>query len=139
MKKQLLWILAFAVIILGVVIGYQQYNKPHREAADESPAVSITAAELLNLFQNDENQANTLYLNKVLEVKGVVSGISEQDKQNLTVFLETGNEPSVISCEISPNQIPDPLPTPGDQVIVKGICTGYTMDVVLVRCTIINQ
>jgi DNA replicative helicase MCM subunit Mcm2 (Cdc46/Mcm family) len=139
MKTKQILLIALSVIAIGAVIAYLQYNKPHREAADEQAAFSLSANELFNDFQTDETSSNAKYLNKIIEVNGVVTEVTQPSPENLTVMLETGNEPSVIACEISPGQVPNPLPTPGDQVILKGICTGYTMDVVLVRCSIKNQ
>lgn len=133
MKK----VIISAVVILalvGVAI-YFVYNKPHRsiETADES----IDAEALVAAFDQSENDANKRFLDKVIEVKGKVKEVVKQDGGYILMLGEDGSIGSV-SCTLNPEQ--DSVAfglKAGDEVVVRGICTGFLLDVVLINCRVV--
>lgn len=131
MRRILLGILALLLLFGGAWV-YMQYNKPHREASSEAPHASMSAEELYNAYTEDESLADSLWLDKVLAIKGTVRAYSTG--QEPTLYMEAGNDLGLVVCTFSSNNVPKELPKAGDMVRVKGICAGYTMDVVLVRC-----
>ena len=70
MKKsiKIILIIAVAAIVSGSYIAYRMWNKPHADAA-ELPGIKISAQELVEAFENNEELANQTYLSKVVEVK----------------------------------------------------------------------
>lgn len=59
-----------AVIVAGILLaGWLYYNKPHRSVT-ESDFLTVQATDLFAAYQNNEEQANHQYLNKVLGGKG---------------------------------------------------------------------
>ena len=131
----------FIVLILGlitVLLAYKMYNKPHINVANSSANIILTANKIVNDFISDENAANTKYLEKIIEVKGVISKREIENGKGI-ITLKTNDEFGSVLCHLSEvasknvNAIKE-----GDVVSVKGICTGYLMDVVLVKCEIIN-
>ena len=71
-------------------------------------------------------------LNKVIEVTGMVQDILE-DTSGVTVTLQTASGIFGVKCQMDKNENTSGVGK-GKQVKLKGICTGYLMDVVLVRC-----
>ena len=132
LKKILPYIIL--VLLLGGVYGYLQYNKGHKMAKDVNADVVISPQELLSAFEKDEMAANKLYLDKVLEVEGIIKSINNSDT-GASIHLDTGNSMSDIICEMEPNLQTDKLQA-GQKIKIKGFCTGKLMDVVLVRCTL---
>lgn len=97
--------------------------------------LQASASALLTAFEMDEASANTQYLDKVVQVSGVVRSSSRDDAGNVSVVLQTDNEMSGIICQL--DELTEHARTdfkPGEQVVFKGKCTGFLMDVVLVRC-----
>lgn len=132
MKKYLWLVLLLAV--LGGGYGYYQYNRPVASLEDKEADVILSAPDLLKAFESNEAEANKNYLEKVIEVKGEVVKI-EGDSTKKSVYLNTGNEMSAVICEMEAGADTEGV-TAGSSVVVKGKCTGYLMDVVLVQSVI---
>ena len=131
----------FGILLLfffGAIIGYKIYNKPHVNVAQEKAAISSTASVLLEAFSADETAANLKYLGKIIQVKGVISKIEIVNKKG-SISLETEALFGSVLCTLTPEES---LSTKelkiGQEILLKGICTGFLMDVVLVKCIIKN-
>jgi hypothetical protein len=136
MKKLLIALVAIGVI--GGVVAYQIYNKPHRDIDAEKPVASVSADDLFSAFDADEAAANTSYLDQVIEVSGTVDEITEDADGNTVVILmaETAIMGGV-SATIDPS-ITEFSASPGDALKIKGRCTGMLMDVVLTNCFLVK-
>ncbi len=132
MKKTL--IVGLLAVLIAAFIGYKVYNKPHRKLGDE-PGIAIKADALLESFIRDEAAANLAYLDKVLEVDGIVSSISINQDGKQVIYLETNDPLFGISCTL--DQSVDALDI-GESVTIKGFCKGYLSDVVLTSCKIVE-
>ena len=135
MKKLILITLAAAVI--AAIVGFLLYNKPHRDTASATSDFIVEAPALLQEFTSNETAANQKYLDKVVAVKGKVKLISADDEGNVNLILDANDTMAGVICTIpkadaaSAKGIKE-----GDEVIVKGVCTGVLMDVVLIRCVV---
>ena len=118
------------ILLLTAFIGYRLYNKPHRKANTE-PFISIQASELFNSFAENEVEANENYLDKVIEVHGVISSISLNQDGALVIVLQSSDPLFGVSCTLEKTSKDF---TVGDTIHLKGICKGYLSDVVLTDC-----
>jgi DNA/RNA endonuclease YhcR with UshA esterase domain len=135
-EKIIIVILIFG--ILGAFVGYKIYNKPHIDVAEKLADISISANEILSEFAADETTANTKFLDKIVAVKGVILE-TRIEKEKGIITLKTNDDFGSILCHLSAKSTKkmDKLKV-GKIVIVKGICTGYLMDVILVKSEITN-
>ena len=134
-KKKFLKIslLLFLIItVTGGFVGYKMWNKPHRNVA-AARSITVTAATLAAGYESNETSANAQYLDKVLEVNGEVATVSANQKGKTVITLK-GSDMSGIICTVE-GALTATI-KPGAAVVIKGICTGYLTDVVLVRCII---
>lgn len=137
MKIRNVLILLFVAVIIGGVIGYRQYNKPHRDLMSEQVSAQMTAQELFSAFEEDETTANEQYLDEMVEITGTIEKVNiEQEKS--TIQLQTDDMMAGIICEFEAGALKN-IPSEGDTITVRGICTGKLMDVVLVRCILMNS
>jgi len=127
--------LVAALGLLGGMFGYMQFNKTLDNTADLDADKKISAQELFSEFETDENTANKNYLDKIIEVTGTVASTKNEDGKT-NIYLETEDMLANIFCQME-NQL-EIIPNDGDQVTIKGVCTGYLTDVVLVRSVIIE-
>ncbi|MBK6635099.1 MAG: hypothetical protein IPG38_13015 [Chitinophagaceae bacterium] len=99
-KKIIAWALSIVLLITvtGAVIGYKMYTKPHRNV-EQVKAVQLSAIELATAYENNEAEANTQYLDKVLEVKGEITEISKNQKGEPVITLK-GTDMSGIICTL---------------------------------------
>ena len=127
MKKYIYIILVLAII--GGLIGYKMVNKSHVETK------GVTAEFVLKpAYDLDEAAADTKYLDKILEVKGNVKAINEVENGG-SISLDTGNDMASVTCEFESKDAVNGIKI-GDEVTVKGFCSGKLMDIVLVRCSL---
>lgn len=136
-RKKILLFAGVLVCLLAGGTGYYLYNKPRTSAAETSTDDSVTAKELYGTFAKDEPTANKLYVNKVLEVSGTVMQV-DKNGQEVTVLLSGGGrDAGGVNCSLSANTTAD-LPKSGESIRIKGLCTGFLMDVSLVDATILT-
>jgi len=126
-----------SLLILILVAAISQFNKDHVDVKKEKASMIIEIDEMLTNFKNDEDNANKKYTDKIIQLKGVISEISTQDG-NATVTLDSPNFDANIICSF---QSEDNLKIlkfkAGDEIFLKGICTGYLLDVVVVKCVLL--
>lgn len=134
-----LWLVGTIVLAFVAGVGLFLYNLPQRAVATEAPAFRLTARELVALYSREEKQANDLYLDQVLEVTGPVGEILTGSSGESTLILREEGEMFGVSCTLDGSQ-PEVVRqlAQGQTVTVKGLCTGMLMDVVLVRCVLLE-
>ena len=113
-----------------------------RKPADLSEAdafETIAAPDLYALYSKYEDSANKKYLSKVIEVKGTVVEIDNQPDSLITILLGDPLQSGRVSCLLDNKQTAAATKIlRGDFVKVKGICTGFLMDVELNRCVLVK-
>jgi len=136
--KKTIWI-ALAVVILGIIaaifIWLYTFRKADLSVASQKAEIEISSTDLLKKFESNEESANTAYLGKVIIVSGTIDKITE-DSTNISVFLKNPDEIAGVICGFNKTMIDKTTIKPGDAIRVKGICTGYLMDVVLNKCSV---
>lgn len=133
------WLLLVGLLgLFGGGYGYYMYNKPVESLENVRSDHEIAAKDLLAKYEIDESKANELYLDQVLEVSGEVAKIEAEEGGKTSIYLDTGSMMSSIICELDDRSSANGISV-GDNVTIKGLCSGYLMDVVLVRSIIINQ
>ncbi|MDI9320397.1 MAG: hypothetical protein QM530_07990 [Phycisphaerales bacterium] len=124
-----------ALLLITAVAGavyYYVMHKPHKDVNDEK-ALTITAVQLFSEFVANEQGANTKYLNKALEVSGVVASIEENQDKHRYIVLKTEDALNGIMCTMRSD---DFNAKAEDNISVKGFCSGFVGDVKLTDCVI---
>lgn len=134
MKKFLVLFLAFAFCI-AVGLGYYLFNKKSASIDQLETELTVKAGELVHQFEDDEETANAVFLEKVIEVNGrMINSVIENGVR--TIYLDGGGTLGSVLCQMEDFQ-EDALV--GQSLTIKGICSGYLMDVVLIKCKIIHS
>lgn len=120
--------------------GYKEYNRKPADVAGITPAVKLSADEIVNQYDSDEAKANRLYLGKTIQVSGTITEIINQQDTLVNVLMGDASSMHKVSCLLEPEYIGAIKEyNVGRQIIIKGICTGYLMDVELNRCVIVKD
>lgn len=130
------------LLLLTVVILLFLFLRRNRSSETPNPTmvweqeteVQIKAVDLFNAFIHDEAGANEQYLNKVVEVEGVVTTVRKE--QGITSILLRSKDPAYgVRCRLDrqPNG-ESPEYEIGQNVRFKCICNGYVQDVELMQC-----
>ncbi len=137
MKKKIF--LALVLTVLGAAaFGFYLFNKPHQSIASDKPDFQLKSAAIIGEFETDENSANKKFNGKVIEVTGVVSEKTKDAQGKLNVTLQ-GEDIAGIGCVFEPAaQAKAATLSEGQEVKIKGVCTGILMDVVMVDCVVVE-
>jgi len=126
------WIILF--IILGA-IGYFLYQLKTGTVEHQQPAYQLTATELLAAYQEDEQKANEQFLGKLIEVRGAINLLNQEDG---FIYLGEPTAAATISCTLDSSlKSSIRLLKAGDTVSIKGFCTGYLIDVQINRAQLL--
>lgn len=137
MKAKKIILILSLLIFIGGFIAYKMYNKPHVNVAETFSDVFLEAVKIVDDFSSDEIMANTTYLDKIVQVSGIINSIKTENETVIVALA--GNSFGDVLCYLSEesktkvNTLKE-----GQRVTLKGICTGFLLDVVLVKCALIN-
>lgn len=135
--KKSYWI-GIPLLIAGLGwYGVQQWNKAPESLANTPPSHVLEAQELLNKFQKNTVQSNQLFLNQIIQISGTCLKVESQGDTVRYVYMSSEGNGDVL-CQLESKQ--GPLPSKGDAIQCKGVCTGYddlTGGVLMNRCVLI--
>ena len=138
--KPFVKIALFVVIIIalgGIFAALYLYNLKPQDLQKAKPHYSISAVDFQKAFDENEKAASARYINKILDVSGTIASVKSGEKNTFNVALETGNELSTIICTF--HSIKDTtILRPGNQIIIRGVCSGFLMDVLLNNCVVVK-
>ena len=124
-RKKITLIMFVLVIVIGFCYAFYVWNKPARNVAKEA-GIKITATAIFDSFTNNETGANALFLNKAIEVTGKVTEVKLNQAGETVGDLKSYDPVFGVNCTLK--QYPGKM-AKGDNIIFKGICTGYLSDV----------
>jgi polyisoprenoid-binding protein YceI len=135
MKKKLIiiGILLLIVAMVGFLVVKMMYKKAERNLENEN-AIVVNNIELVKAYQANEANANTLYLNKTIEVSGIVSIVEKTENQTSVTLSTADSLPKVIAIFSSSQNI-----LVNDSVVLKGICTGFLSNVLINNAILVSS
>lgn len=134
--KILLGVVIF-IGLVGVGAGIYLFRMPHKDLAKAKPDYVITAVDLQKAFEDNEKDATTKYVKKILEVSGVVVEVKTGEAGALNVTLKSGSDMSSVICTLAAGSDQAAF-AQGNQVKLRGECSGYLMDVLLNNCVLVR-
>lgn len=123
--------------LAGIITGIYFYNLRNKNLLKEKPDYTITAEELQKAFESDENASTSKFVNKIVEVTGVISSIEKGENDAFNVALKTGSSMSSVICTFPGDSGISGL-APGQTVTLRGECSGFLLDVLLNNCVLIR-
>ena len=145
MKKKWLaiaGILAGLGIMLGLIVYFFVFNKPHTDYSKSKPEFELLASTLFDEFRANPEASATKYNGRVLAISGELNGVEQTDSLTIAVFSFEegmfGNEG--VRCTMIPEHSEEILSIPpATNVTLKGLCTGYNdTDVILEHCSVVK-
>jgi hypothetical protein len=88
-------------------------------------------------FEDSEAAASAKYINKIIEVSGSIASVTKSDSNNVNISLKSSNDLSSVICTIA-SADPSKYKT-GDELTIRGECSGFLMDVLLNNCAIVQK
>lgn len=110
MKRKLIILIA---ILLLAFAGYKYIYQEHRDIQKEAAEFVLASTTIANDFSQNTTEAEKKYLNKTIEISGVVTEINQKD-------LTLNNR---IFCQF--NDTRNNTLNINDPITIKGRCIGY--------------
>ena len=126
------------IALSGILAALYMYNLKHTDMAKAKPDFVITASALQKAFEDDETAASTRYINKILEVTGTIALVKPAENNVLSISLVTGSDFSFVICTFPAIADPSKFRT-GDEITLRGECSGFLLDVLLNNCAVIVE
>jgi hypothetical protein len=133
-KIALFFVLIIAIV--SILIGLSMYFKKHSDLATTKPDYVITATALQKEFEDNEKSASEKYITKILEVSGNVASVTQADSSNINISLKTESDLSSVICTFAGKDL-SKFKT-GEDLKIRGECSGFLMDVLLNNCAVIK-
>jgi len=129
MKKIILILIIIFAIAASVYYYTFVYSNTHHRDAQAETSIVISADSLVAAYQANEQKANTIYLNKALEVTGRILSIDKDQVNHITILMGKADVFSNVSITLlSVQPITQKV---GEIITVKGVCTGNLSDVII--------
>ena len=141
MKLYIKIALGFVVFIAlaGILAALYMFNLKHTDMAKARPDFTITSTVLQKAFEDNETAASKLYINKILEVTGKIASVKPPaENKFISISLITGSDLSSVICTFPVISDPSMLSV-GEEITLRGECSGFLMDVLLNNCAIIQN
>ncbi len=129
-------IIGLFITALIIRIGVYKYYESPPSTTDVSAEAQVSAIAIMDSYESDESAANHHYLNKYVDITGVVSKMVTNEK--CSVYLITNSLLGYVIAELSNCDDIEGL-SKGSSITVRGLCSGYLSDVILVRSIIVTD
>ncbi len=131
--------IVLVLIIISLFFIINLYNKPFIDIKKSNPELVISAQEILSDYQADENLANKKYVDNLIQIKGEIADISFDNGISIITLKDISGFSSII-CHMLPEANLNVLKLKkGNQIVIKGVCTGFLIDIMMVRCVLTND
>jgi hypothetical protein len=128
-------------ILAGATYGYYLYNQKRSDLSNVKPAFIISSADLYSAFESDETVATSRFAGKVIEVNGNVAQVEFGSADStLSITLREDDQMSGVICTLSGIEDKSHMNiNPGQNITIRGECSGMLMDVLLNNCVIVKE
>jgi hypothetical protein len=127
----------FLIALGSVFAALSLYFKKHKDLSTTRADYVLTATDLQKEFENNEQTASEKYVNKIIEVTGMVTSVNLDDSSNINISLKTGSDLSSVICTFASSDTTEFKK--GEEITLRGDCSGFLMDVLLNNCAIIRE
>jgi len=127
----------FFIAVAGILAALIMFNKKHVDTSKAKPDYVLTATAIQKEFEDNEISASGRYINKIIEISGAVTSVTS-DSSHLNITLKTGNDMSSVICTFPASAEASNVKN-GDEVTLRGECSGFLMDVLMKNCSIIAK
>ena len=139
-KVEILGLLLITFIVSFIMI-YISYNKPADINVSRIENVNqLSIEELLTEFNGNLEKANATFIEKVIEVEGVIKEVSYLNNRHTIILKSKSFTQSFVICDMSPkgNDRTNEFVV-GNTIVLRGVCKGYLLDVIMLNCMPTNE
>lgn len=139
-NKVKILVIGFLLLLIGLsYFCLEYYSRPIKDITKLKTELHLSSEKLLGSFRSNIAYANSIYVEKIIEVEGVIKEVIFTNDR-YTIVLQGHDDLSYIVCDMLHDNIDvfEKL-KPGQTVHLKGICKGFLRDVIMLNCIVVNQ
>jgi hypothetical protein len=133
-KRFILALIVLAVLVAFFVWSYV-FKKADTSVSSQKATVELASNDLVKAFESNESSANAKYNDKVILVSGTIADVKVTSDE-ISVYLKETTDASGVMCSFNKVAASKNTFKSGQKIKIKGLCTGYLMDVVLTKCAV---
>jgi hypothetical protein len=124
MKRKIILGLLLLIVVAGI-IGYMVVFKSRADIVNDKPDMAVTVPELIAAFEKDTAATSKQFIEKVVQVTGLVKRIDTSG----AVILGEGNSPSevVVAFDQKYHKKDYEQLKVGSQAVLQGVGSGYSI------------
>jgi DNA/RNA endonuclease YhcR with UshA esterase domain len=133
------------LVLIALIVGLFTFFKPHKDFAVSKADFILTAQQLFDDFNTNEQAAIQKYVteDKTVQITGIVQEISKEQDGTTTLLISQNNgEAPIITCNLINNDNSEILKI-GSTITLKGQCTGIQglldISVYMIRCAVVKE
>ena len=136
-------VILFVALLIGLILFRYLVTvtseQPNTNSLTAKADHYITSEDLLDSFISNEELANKTYVEKTIEVEGIVKEVTFLNNR-YTVLLQGNGSYTCIMCDMKEDQVAQVQTlAKGSSVVLKGICKGFLMDAILLNCVLVKK
>jgi len=146
----MVWTFVLIALILGAFYAYKEYTRTNSDLSKSKADIKISAADLIKEYEAGDSAANKKYLDKIVELTGIVKKLEKDDAGDYTIVIGDTLSMSSVRCLPDSNHRSDAaIVKENSTITVRGKCTGFKKnellgenlgsDVELTRCVVIKN
>src|SRR5210317_2077466 len=91
-----------AALFLSAAYFFYVINQPRKSLQDQEAVIEISAGKLFAEYQDDEQNANKKYLDKIIRVSGSVSEVKRNQANEINIVMQA-DDMFGVSCTFDMN------------------------------------
>jgi hypothetical protein len=128
MKKIALLSISF-VILCVLLFVYRMFNKPHTNVKESQAAKLISAEQLFDYFDRNEDSAMVEFSDQIIQINGTLLSKDLSNELEPQIILKTNDTEGFIRCGFKPSELKNiEILKDSSTVNLKGICKGMNGD-----------
>ena len=122
-------VLTITILTLGIIVltYFYVFKDTETDISEEKAEHKLSAIELFYKFEDDENQANKLYLGKIIEITGTIVSIQETGNKELMLIFKEKSEVFGVSCTLEGIELNRKLIENGKKRDAQGGLSGLSV------------
>ena len=129
--------IGFGVLIVTSFFGYLYLFSEKKDIRRLRTHTSLTTQELFVKLESGENKNLEHFIDKAIEVKGVIKDITVRNGVYSIILDGNGGQRHIL-CEMQKGQDDEILKLKvGEEVVLKGVLKGFLIDAILFNCIIV--
>lgn len=132
------FIVVCTIILVLTILFVRKWNEGYPDTRLQDTELTMSSKELLSYLNTEKAEELKPYIDKVIEVSGVLKKVTKL-KKKYSLLINNGEDETYILCEM---QLDENTKIPqlklNQNITIKGVFKGVLLDIILLNCIIVE-